>query len=236
MDPKLWALRAVCVVLGLAAWFGTQSGLGARPAPEIPDAEISEDPLETAGAVITAGDAVLQWTAPWHDFLVRNRGLAHLLLIASSAMIDVLGIFLLGWAVFGQSLRPFVGLLMLFLLRQLAQVICALPPPHGMIWEWPGAPSLLVTYSVANDFFFSGHTALAVYGAIELGRFGGRKLRVLAFILAVFLAGTVLVLRAHYSMDVYAGAVTALLAALAAPSLSKPVDAWIDRMAGKPAE
>ncbi len=226
--PKLWGLRAACVVLGLVAWFATQAGLGAREAPQVSAPSAVATPLETAGELLSAGDAVHQWTESWTQYLAEHRHWAHRLLIASSAMIDVLGLFLLGWAIFGRSLRPFVGLLILFMLRQLAQVTCALPAPHGMIWEDPGFPSLLVTYSVANDFFFSGHTALAVYGAIELGRFGGRKLRVLAFVMAFFLAGTVLVLRAHYTMDVYAGVVTALLAALVAPTLSKPIDAWID--------
>jgi hypothetical protein len=40
-----------------------------------------------------------------------------------------------------------------------------------MIWHDPGFPSLLVTDHVANDFFFSGHTAIALFGALELSRF-----------------------------------------------------------------
>jgi len=36
-----------------------------------------------------------------------------------------------------------------------------------MIWRHPGIPSLLVTYDVATDFFFSGHTAIAVLASIE---------------------------------------------------------------------
>ena len=46
-----------------------------------------------------------------------------------------------------------------------------------MIWRNPGFPSLLVTYGVSNDFFISGHTAIAVLGAIaasKLGPDGGR--------------------------------------------------------------
>src|SRR5207249_2901381 len=92
------------------------------------------------------------------------------------------GIVLLTWSVFGASVRPFVGLLVLFGLRQLTQVLCALPAPVGMIWpqEGPGFPSLLVTYGVANDFFFSGHTAIAVFGAIELCRFAQQRLGAMA--------------------------------------------------------
>ena len=47
---------------------------------------------------------------------------------------------------------------------------CALPPPRGMIWRNPGVPSLLVTYGVSADFFISGHTGIAVLGAIEAAR------------------------------------------------------------------
>ncbi len=224
--PRVGAVRGLFVALGLAAWFLTQSLLGAR-APNS-----SHDKMQTAGLVLTQGDGLLALTAPWHRYLTERRELAHALLISSSAAIDVLGVFLLAWSVFGASLRPFVGLLLLFGLRQICQTFSALPAPEGMIWEDPGFPSLLVTYGVANDFFFSGHTAIAVFGAIELGRFGGRKLRVAALFLAVFLAGAVIVLRAHYSMDVFAGAVTALLVAIAADWLAPPADALVNRLAG----
>ena len=42
-----------------------------------------------------------------------------------------------------------------------------------MIWRSPGVPSLLVTYGTSNDLFFSGHTAIAVYGSLELAHAGG---------------------------------------------------------------
>ena len=93
--------------------------------------------------------------------------------MTSSAVIDLLGLFLLGAAIFGPTFRPFVGLLLLYALRQLCQGLCAFASPDGMIWRAPGFPSLLVTYGTATDLFFSGHTAIAVYGALELARLGG---------------------------------------------------------------
>ena len=53
-------------------------------------------------------------------------------------------------------------------LRQISQGMCSLPKPPGVLWMDPGFPTLLVTYKVSNDFFFSGHTALAVLSAIEI--------------------------------------------------------------------
>jgi membrane-associated phospholipid phosphatase len=224
-NPAAWriAVRAAFVVLGLAAWFGTQAMIGAREPSSTPQE------LKAAGEALARGDAVLSATGDWHARLWEDRTAAHALLIASSLVIDALGLFLLGWAVFGASLRPFMGLLLLFGLRQISQALVALPAPAGIIWEDPGFPSLLVTYSVANDFFFSGHTALAVYGCVELGRFGGKKLWIPCLAVAVFQALSVLVLRAHYTLDVLAGALAALLAAELSVRIAPPVDRALDR-------
>ena len=104
------------------------------------------------------------------------------------------------------------------------QALVALPAPPNAIWHNPGFPSLLVTYGVANDYFFSGHTAIAVLGAIELARFGRRWLTALAVMIVLFEVATVLVLRAHYTMDVFTGMVTALYIAYLANLISPRLD------------
>ncbi len=146
-------------------------------------------------------------------------------MIVSSAVIDGLALWMLGKAIFGRTLRPFVGILILFALRQVCQAVCVLPMPVGMIWpkEGPGFPSLLVTYGVGNDLFFSGHTALAVFGATELGRVR-RGLIPVGIGIAVFEMMAVLALRAHWTMDVYAGCVSALLVACVVGPVARVVD------------
>jgi len=212
-----WAVRLVFVILGLAAWFLTQSWIASRPA--------------VRG---TIGDAVLDLLQSANQILQTNRSLSDALLIVSSLIIDVLGVFLLVCSIWGPTLRPFIGLLMLFSLRQICQGLCALPPPDGMLWYDPGFPSLLVTYGVSNDLFFSGHTALAVLGIVELARLVRRRwLTILALVVACFEILAVLMLRAHYTMDVYAGAVTALLVAGIADRIAPHVDAWLGRQFGR---
>ena len=102
-----------------------------------------------------------------------------------------------------------------------------------MIWHDPGVPSLLVTYGVSTDFFFSGHTALAVLGAVELVRFGGRRWLLLGVVIAIFECLVVLVLRAHYTMDVFTGAVVALYAATLAEWWAPWFDDLLARLAGR---
>jgi membrane-associated phospholipid phosphatase len=185
----------VIVALSLVVWFWTQSLIGHRA---------------TSNGIV---DKIHEYTRPLNDYLQAHQPAANVLLIASSLVIDSLGILLIGASIFGKTLRPFIALLIVFGLRQLCQWLCALPPPEQMIWHDPGFPSLLVTYGVTNDLFFSGHTAIAVLGAIELYRLRPRPLTLVVSIgLVLFEASTVLILRAHYTMDVFTGAMTAIVA------------------------
>ena len=203
-----WLSRSLLIALSLGAWFWTQALLARRAFPE--------------GGL---GDRLHELTAPWNRYLGAHPRAANALLIATSALIDLLGLFLLGLSIFGPSLRPFLGLLMLFALRQLCQGLCALPPPAGMIWRNPGVPSLLVTYGTASDLFFSGHTAIAVYGCLELAHQAGPLGAAAGLVIAAIEMFAVLVLRAHYTLDVFAGAVTALWAWSVAWHLAPLADA-----------
>jgi len=215
ITPALWTVRLGLIGAGLAAWFWTQRLIGQRAWP--------------AGGI---GDGVHQLTAPLNQYLREHPRAADVLLVTTSAIIDALGLFILARSIFGPSFRPFLGLLILYALRQMCQGLCALPPPDGMIWRRPGVPSLLVTYGTATDLFFSGHTAIAVFGSVELTRMGGTILPALGVAVAVIEATTVLVLRAHYTMDVFAAIVAALWAVSVADALAPGVDRTLAGLVG----
>lgn len=193
--------RVLAVGFALMLWFWTQTLIGSR----------------IGGVGI--GDAIHDWSEPWNDYLQARPKLANALLIASSGFIDFFGIFLIAAGLLGSTLRPFIGLLIVFVFRQFCQAVCALPIPPKMIWRNPGFPSLLVTYGVANDFFISGHTAIAVLGAIEISRMFPGGCGLAAGLVALGEAVMVIVLRAHYTMDVLAAAAAAGCAALLALQL-----------------
>ncbi len=194
----------VVTAAALAIWFWTQSLIGARSLPGV-----------------GIGDGVQAATASANFYLQAHPFAANALLIVSSAIIDLLGVFLLSKWLFRGSARPFVALVIVLGLRQIMQALVALPAPPNAIWHYPGFPSLLVTYGVSNDYFFSGHTAIAVLGATELARLGGRWLTALGIGIVVFEVLAVLILRAHYTMDVFTGRVTGLYAAHLASYLSE---------------
>jgi hypothetical protein len=201
---KAFIIRLVLTALALVIWFWSQSLIGSRG--------------QTSTGI---HDGLHQITESANQYLQSHVAAANALLIISSAIIDLLGAFLLSRWLFGGSSRPFVGLIIVLGLRQIMQALIALPAPPNAIWHYPGFPSLLVTYGVSNDYFFSGHTAIAVLGGIELARFGRRWLTAVGALVVLFEVATVLALRAHYTMDVFTGAVTAFLAAHLADSFSR---------------
>src|SRR5262249_15577026 len=140
------AIRGLIVLAGVAAWYGTQYLIRERrPLPA--------DEAAKAGSLLTESDRLLKLTAPLNQLLQQRPHWANAVLIVSSALIDILVLFVIVWSIFGPSLRPFIGLIILFGLRQICQALTALPPPVGMIWRRPGLPTLFVTYSVSNDLF-----------------------------------------------------------------------------------
>jgi PAP2 superfamily C-terminal len=200
---EAFAIRLALTTVALVVWFWTQSLIGGR---------------SSAGNAI--GDRLLDLTAPLNSYLFSHPSAANGLLIASSGIIDLLGLFLLARWIFGGSTRPFIGLIIVLGLRQIAQALVTLPIPPSAIWHYPGFPSLLVTYAVANDYFFSGHTAIAVLTLTEIARLRHVWITVLAVLIAIFEIVSVLALRVHYTMDVFTGVVTGLYAAYLAACIS----------------
>ncbi len=193
---KNLCIRVALTAIALVVWFWTQSLIGTRP---------------QVGAGI--GDALHRATDVWNAWFRFHPSAANALLIVSSGIIDLLGIFLLGRWIFAGSARPFVALVIVLGLRQIMQTLVALPAPPNAIWHYPGFPSLLVTYGVSNDYFFSGHTVIAVLGLTEVARLRRNWLTATSIFVVLFEVATVLVLRAHYTMDVFTGMVTGLYAA-----------------------
>lgn len=190
-----YGLKIGVVVLSLIGWFKTQSMIASR--------ELKSDSI---------GDGIHELTERINAYFAANPKAANILLVVSSILIDVFGLFLIAAAIFGPSMQPFIALLILFAMRQVCQAFCALPVPERMIWRNPGFPSLLVTYGVSNDFFFSGHTAVAVLGAIVMVALCPLWVGVLAVLVALFEMAAVLILRAHYTMDVFSAVVAAFCA------------------------
>jgi hypothetical protein len=190
-------LRVLAIVAGLVVWFITQKMIGART--------VAPGEIYDRLHVVTAG---------WNRWLHGHPRAANAAHLASTLSVEAVTLFVLVRAVLGPSFMAFWGLLALFLMRQLSQAAVALPPPPGIIWRSPGFPSLFVTYGVGNDFFFSGHTALAVYGAMQLATLQIPAVTTAGIVVAILQIVAVIALRAHWTVDVVAGLAAAIAVGL----------------------
>src|SRR5690242_13799282 len=91
-------VRGALVVAGIGAWYWTQAVLGKR----VPNVA-HEVPLT---------DGVHVLAARMHARSATNVAAGNRLLIASSLVIDLLGVYVIGSALFGASIRPYLGLVM----------------------------------------------------------------------------------------------------------------------------
>ena len=114
-------VRLSAIVVGLGLWFWTQSLIGARGAVD--------------GCV---GDAVHHYSSGAHRWLTEVPFRADCLLVLSTLVIDVVGVFLILSSIFGRTIRPFLGLLIIFALRQQR---C--DSQRSGERKWPPPPSVL---------------------------------------------------------------------------------------------
>jgi len=206
-------MRIASVAVAIVLWFWTQRLVSAKA------------PMKNG-----IGERLHDWSAPRHAWFLAHPCATNLTLILTSVFIDLFGLYLFASSIFGPTLQPLIAILILFSMRQTCQAICTLPIPPGSIWHHPGCPSLFVTYGTSNNFFFSGHPAISVLRAIQLAHTAPPWFAAVAAATAVVEAITVIILRAHYTMNVFAAPFAAYGADEIARRFAPDVDAWLGRL------
>jgi hypothetical protein len=158
-------------------------------------------------------------------YLNAHPVLADVILALSSFEVDLAGLSLVVFFFTRRESRPLLTLWLILILRQVCQATISVPAPEGMIWHYPGFPSVIVTYGTSTDFFFSGHMALATAVACELTvQRAPRWKQAMAWSFAGLQAIVILSMRFHYFTDVAAGFFAAIVATQLAEGLSHRID------------
>lgn len=195
---KIIVLRILMLLLFFLLWRISQSLISMFKSQEV-----------FSGCIL---DQALKMSTPVNAFLNTHVVVTKILLILLTLEIDCLTLFIFIYSAFSKSARIVIGLGILMILRQFCQMMVLLPFPKGLIWFNPHFPTLFVTYTIRNDFFFSGHTALTVFAALAIGRiFKYKYIGLLKWGLIIFQIFGVLAIRVHYFMDIYAAFMTALV-------------------------
>lgn len=189
--------KVIFVLCGFFLWHRSQSWIEARA---------QTLPLTFQNTSI---DFTHRLTEKGNIYLKNHPKFNRVLLILSSLGVDLLALYILFQGFAEEGFRILLAFFSVFVLRQFSQLILRLAQPGGMIWFDPKFPSLFVTYKVSNDFFFSGHTALAVLGALNVFEQQEFPWGILALLVAVFEIIYVIVLRVHWFLDVWVGALVA---------------------------
>ena len=201
--------QAAAVVAVYAAWLSTQALLEKH-----------------RGFVPVVIDHTHQALAGVNLFLHTHPTLSNVILAASSFEVDLAALSMVSFFFTQRKSRPLLALWITLIMRQLCQSAFSIAPPPGMIWHYPGFPSIVVTYSTSSDFFFSGHMALATLLAAELtAHRAARWKQGVAWVVIGLQALVILSMRFHYVTDV----VTGFLAAIAATQMANKIGAWVDK-------
>ncbi len=207
------SLQIFAVLAVYAAWHGTQYL------------------LESSRGVIThVTDHTHEALATANAFFNAHPSVTDAILIVTSFELDVAALSLVAFFFIRKESRPLLALWLVLITRQLCQTAVSLPKPDGLLWRYPGFPSLVVTYGAASDFFFSGHMALSTLFAMELSLQGAARWKQIVAWAAIGLhVFVILSMRFHYIQDVVAGFLTAIVAALVARALGQRLDQRVAR-------
>lgn len=210
------AIKLVLALLLLVTWHKSQ-------------ALLDHAKRAMGGTSFDRGHALL---APVNEFLHHHDRVANAILILTSGHIDLVLTGMVLWGIFGETIRPTVAIFFLLIFRQLSQFFVAEPIPVGMIWHYPGFPSLVVTYYTTFDFFFSGHTGSATLSALEIGHrnYKNKVYLVLAIMLVMMEIFCILSMRFHYTADVITGILAAVTAFVLAQKVTPALDRSLERM------
>jgi len=203
-------IKSIVAFTMLCIWYGTQFLLNFYK-------------LRMGGIAFDRGHF---WLSSVNDFLHHHNNLANAILIITSADIDISLICLFFWGIFGNTFRPTITIFLLLIFRQISQVLVSEPIPSGMIWHYPGFPSLIVTYFTTYDFFFSGHTATATIAALEIGyrNLKSKIYLMISILMVIIQVFFILSMRFHYTAD----AITGIFAAVTAFFISLKITPYVD--------
>lgn len=156
-------------------------------------------------------DKLFDLTRGINVYLSRNKEISRKILAINSLCFDIFGSATI---IHGTIYRPMMVLAgsTIIVLKACLMYLVGLPIPENMIWFCTGIPSFMVDYSSSADLFFSGHVAHSVYFFLywcsTADTFCSICCCVFSGLFLLYTMIMLIVMRIHYTMDIYAGLTT----------------------------
>lgn len=112
----------------------------------------------------------------------------------------------------------------LYFFRGLVQHMYIMRIPADTTFRYPGFPSLFVPYLATNDYFFSGHVSLPTIVALNFFINEYYYFFAYSILSAIYQCFMMVVVRGHYSIDLYAGFIFSIYSFLLTQKLCSVID------------
>lgn len=173
-------------------------------------------------------DGLFKATASANEYVRNHDSFRHFLLIISALLMDILAVcFVFRFLLYATSWQAPICVVIFYGIRSAVQAMFVMEFPDGYIWDYPGFPSLVVTYKETSDFFYSGHMGFIVISFLDnlsYRNFFLVGLSIVSFSVEFFV---LLFTRVHYSIDLFTGILLAHYFWIVSGFLATYVDQWI---------
>jgi hypothetical protein len=155
-------------------------------------------------------DNSMNFTSNINNYFAQNIQSKFLLLILLNLCVDLTMILLgLRWILHGKSWRVFITLVTFYFSKIFMSFIFQEKTPVGYLWEYPGFPSLMVSYLNSENLFFSTATGFLTIASLEFFKTENFYLFAFSFCVLLLDVFTRNVLRANYIIDLICAVVVA---------------------------
>jgi hypothetical protein len=155
-------------------------------------------------------DYSMNTTSSLNNYFAENEISKKLLLIFSSLCVDLIMIILgLLWVIHGKSWRVFISLMTFYILKIFFQLVFQEKTPDGYLWEYPGFPSIMVSYLNSNAFFYSTPTGFLTLATLEFWKTERMYLSAISFAILLLDISIRNILRANYIIDLFSAIIIA---------------------------
>jgi hypothetical protein len=155
-------------------------------------------------------DKIFYYTSDINDYFQRNKSHAYYLIIFSSLLLDLnLLSSTVYWYKSGKNWKPFITVIFICLTKAIVNSLFNFKYPAGMIYDYPGFPSLSVSYRKSSTLFFSLNAALTCILLVMSYEGKWKANYWFGLVTLIIYSFTALVMRFHYVIDIFGGIVCA---------------------------
>jgi hypothetical protein len=153
-------------------------------------------------------DVLFELTAAWNEYFGANLTARDIFLTFASLCVDLIifsTIFL--WVFVWKDWVLFISIALFYFTRGIFLALFQQRYPHGYFFDFPGFPSLTVSYLKTNDFYYSGHVGFPAIFILEYTKKINPIMVIVCISVILVEAVMMVILRGHYTIDLLFGVI-----------------------------